>query len=180
MCLRLYFNGDGNARNSHMSLFFVLMRGDYDAILSFPFCFKVIFCLFDLSGQQDHIIDGFRPDVRSASFQRPQTNMNNASGIPRFVSLKTLQQENNSYIRDDTMFIKVMIDFSNIPNAVLSYAMNLSPALTTLIQQAMIRQESEKHPRQSTSSPTTTNDETDTLSIMSLDEHSEHNDYMKN
>ena len=47
MCLRLYLNSDGNAHETHVSLFFVLMSGEYDAILKFPFEYKLIFCLFD-------------------------------------------------------------------------------------------------------------------------------------
>jgi hypothetical protein len=160
MSLRLYLNGDGKARHSHMSLFLVIMRGKYDAILIFPFCFKVIFCLYDLSDQQLNIIDAFRPDGKSNSFQRPQSEMNAASGIPTFVPLTKIQQENSPYIRDDTMFIKAMIDFFEIPKEVLPYAVSLSPGLTTPIQQSMIRQETEKRQQQSASNSTTTNDGT--------------------
>jgi len=140
----MYLDGDGNARGTHISLFFVLMRSEYDAILHFPFCFKVIFCLYDQTGQQQHIIDAFRPDVTSNSFQRPRSDMNIASGITKFAPLKIFQQDNNPYIRDDTMFIKVMIDFGNLSKTILSYALSLSPGLTSEIQQTMIREEFEK------------------------------------
>jgi len=148
MCLRLYLNGDGNAHQTHMSLFFFLMRGEYDAILSFPFPFKVIFCLYDQTNQKNHIVDLFQPDVLSNSFHRPRSDMNNASGIPKFVPLKLLQQENSPYIRDDIMFIKVMVDFSNKPKAILPYALGLNPGLTTQIQETIIRQEIEKRQQQ--------------------------------
>ncbi|CAF4695149.1 unnamed protein product, partial [Rotaria socialis] len=65
MRARLYLNGDRNAQGTHMSLFFVLMRGPNDAILKFPFNYKVTFCLYDQTPQQRHIIDSFRPDIRS-------------------------------------------------------------------------------------------------------------------
>ncbi len=152
MCLRLYLDGDGNARRTHMSLFFVLMRSEYDAILKFPFNFQVIVCLFDQTNRQNHIIDTFRPDVRSNSFQRPRSDMNVASGMPKFASLETFQQENNPYIRDDTMFIKAMIDFTDTPNSVLSYALSLNPGLTMPIQQTMIRQEVARRQQQSSTS----------------------------
>ncbi|CAF1292199.1 unnamed protein product [Rotaria sordida] len=153
MCLRLYLNGDGNAQNTHISLFFVLMRGEYDAILSFPFCFKVIFCLYDQTNQQNHIIDSFQPDVRSNSFQRPRSDMNIASGLPKFAPLTIFQQENNPYVRNDIIFITVTIDFNNTPKTILPYMFNLSPALTTQIKQTMIRQETEKQ-QQVSNSPT--------------------------
>ncbi|CAF3482644.1 unnamed protein product [Rotaria sp. Silwood1] len=162
MCLRLYLNGDGNAQNTHISLFFVLMRGEYDAILTFPFCFKVIFCLYDQTDQQKHIIDSFRPDIRSNSFQRPRSDMNIASGIPKFAPLTIFQQENNPYVRNDIMFIKVIIDFDNTPKPILPYVFNLSPGLTTQIQQTMIRQQIEKREQeQQVLNSSTMNIETD-------------------
>ena len=48
---RLYLHGDGNARRTHMSIFFVLMRGLNDSILKFPFNYKVTFCLYDQTNQ---------------------------------------------------------------------------------------------------------------------------------
>lgn len=41
MCLRIYLNGDGTGRGSHLSLFFVVMRGQSDALLKWPFNQKV-------------------------------------------------------------------------------------------------------------------------------------------
>ena len=40
-CTRIYLNGDGMGKNSHVSLFFVLMRGEFDALLPWPFQQKV-------------------------------------------------------------------------------------------------------------------------------------------
>ncbi|CAG2212657.1 TRAF3 [Mytilus edulis] len=37
MCARLYLNGDGMGKGTHLSLFFVVMRGEYDALLPWPF-----------------------------------------------------------------------------------------------------------------------------------------------
>jgi hypothetical protein len=132
------------------------MRGDYDAILKFPFDFKVIFCLYDQIKQQNHIIDGFRPDTRSNGFQRPRSEMNIGSGIPKFASLKIFQQEPNPYIRDDTMFINVMIDFDNLPANMLSYVFSLNPGLTRPIQVELIRLEGERRQQQSSNSITNT------------------------
>ncbi|CAF4072732.1 unnamed protein product, partial [Rotaria sordida] len=144
MRARLYLNGDGNARRTHMSLFFVLMRSLNDPILKFPFNYKVTFCLYDQTSQQRHVIDSFRPDIKSNSFQRPRSDMNIASGIPKFFPLKVIQQEGNPYVRDDTMFIKIMVDFGDIHKTLLPYALSLNPGLPMHIQQAMIKQEAER------------------------------------
>ncbi|CAF4853104.1 unnamed protein product, partial [Rotaria sp. Silwood1] len=98
----------------------------------------------DQTPQQRHIIDSFRPDVRSSSFQRPRSEMNIASGIPKFFPLTMIQQEDNPYVRDDTMFIKVMVNFGNIPDRVLPYAISLNPGLPIPIQQKLIEQEIEE------------------------------------
>ena len=144
MRARIYLYGDGNARRTHVSLFFVLMRSLNDPLLVFPFSYKVSFCLFDQTGQQRHIIDSFRPDTRSNSFQRPRSDMNIASGIPKFVLLSLIQEQNNAYVREDTMFIKVMVDFGNLPKTMLPYVMSLNPGLPLHCQQLIIQQEMER------------------------------------
>ncbi|CAF1129396.1 unnamed protein product [Rotaria sordida] len=155
MRARLYLNGDGNARRTHMSLFFVLMRSEYDAILKFPFNYKVTFCLYDQTPTQQHIIDSFRPDAKSNSFQRPRSEMNIASGIPKFCSLSTIQQEGNVYVRDDTMFIKIMVDFCDTPKTLLPFVLNLNPGFPVNIQQILIKQEAEKRTQQTSTSSAT-------------------------
>ena len=113
MCARIYLNGDGMGRGTHISVFFVVMRGQYDAILRWPFRKKVTFMLLD-QDNVEHVIDAFRPDPNSSSFQRPRRETNIASGCPIFCSLTELN--NHAYVRDDTMFLKVIvdtIDFSN-------------------------------------------------------------------
>jgi hypothetical protein len=144
MRARLYPHGDGSARRTHMSLFFVLMRGPNDAILKFPFNYKVTFCLYDQTPQVRHIIDSFRPDIKSNSFQRPRSEMNIASGIPKFFPLAMIQQEGNPYVRDDTMFIKVMVDTGDIQKTLLPFALTLNPGLPTPVQQVMIELERKK------------------------------------
>ncbi|CAF4141665.1 unnamed protein product [Rotaria sordida] len=171
MRARLYLNGDGNARRTHMSLFFVLMRGPNDAILKFPFNYKVAFCVYDQTPQQRHIIDFFQPDIKSNSFQRPRSEMNIASGIPKFFPLTMIQQEGNPYVRDDTMFIKVMVDFGDMPKTLLPYALSLNPGLPMHIQQLRIKQEIERREQQqSQQTPTSPANRPVTLPVPSNNE----------
>ena len=144
MCMRLYFNGDGQARRTHLSLFFVLMRGDYDAVLQWPFPYKVTFCLYDQTSSQRHLIDSFRPDIKSNSFQRPRSNMNIASGIPKFCPLPTIQQHNSSYVCDDCMFIRCIIELAPIPSTMIPYICSINPGFPTLVQRTKIQEETER------------------------------------
>ena len=111
MCARIYLNGDDMGRGTHISVFFVVMRGQYDAILRWPFRQKVTFMLLD-QDNVEHVIDAFRPDPNSSSFQRPRRETNIASGCPMFCSLTELN--NHAYVRDDTMFIKIIVDTSDL------------------------------------------------------------------
>ena len=141
ICLCLHPNGNDSAQDTHMSLYFVLMRGEYDAILAFPFCFKMIFCLLDQTGKRQHIFDVLEPDLSSSSYQRPQSEKTTPVGFIKFVSLRILQQGNNAYVRDDTMFIKAIIDFTNHPKEILPYVLNIGPEITAVAQHAMIEEE---------------------------------------
>ncbi|CAF2310377.1 unnamed protein product [Rotaria sp. Silwood2] len=165
MCMRLYFNGDGQARRTHLSLFFVLMRGDYDAVLAWPFSYKITFCLYDQTNNQKHIIDSFRPDIKSNSFQRPKSNMNIASGLPKFVPLAAIQQENNPYVRDDCMFIRCIVDFVSTPKEMIPYICSLNMGLPKTVQQTMIRTEIE---RRNLVTSTLSNSENDSMKKDSL------------
>ena len=111
MCARIFLNGDGMGRGTHISVFLVVMRGPYDALLRWPFRQKVTFMLID-QDNVEHVIDAFRPDPSSSSFQRPRRETNIASGCPMFRSLTELN--NHAYVRDDTMFIKVIVDTTDL------------------------------------------------------------------
>ncbi|XP_035664231.1 TNF receptor-associated factor 2-like [Branchiostoma floridae] len=113
MCARIYLNGDGMGKGTHVSLFFVVMRGHYDGLLRWPFRQKVTFMLLD-QNNREHVIDAFRPDPTSSSFQRPTSDMNIASGCPLFVPLSQLDSSSHGYVRDDTLFIRVIVDTSDL------------------------------------------------------------------
>ncbi|XP_044128373.1 TNF receptor-associated factor 3 isoform X3 [Bufo gargarizans] len=114
MCARVYLNGDGMGKNTHLSLFFVIMRGEYDALLTWPFKQKVSLMLMDQGPSRRHLGDAFKPDPNSSSFKKPTGEMNIASGCPVFVAQSVL--ENGTYIKDDTIFIKVIVDTSDLPD----------------------------------------------------------------
>ena len=111
MCIRAYLNGDGNGEGTHLSIFFVLMRGEYDPLLHWPFEPKVSLILVD-QDHKKHLVQTFKPNAQSSSFQRPKTDMNVASGCPEFADLSVL--DNTSYVKDDVMYIKAIVDTSKI------------------------------------------------------------------
>ena len=106
-CAKIYLNGDGFGKGSHISLFFVVMRGEYDALQSWPFQKKITMMLLD-QGNGDHMIDAFHSDPQSSSFQRPKNDLNIASGSPLFMPLESLA--NGQYLKDDVIFIKIIVN----------------------------------------------------------------------
>ena len=111
MCIRIYLNGDGMGHKTHLSLFFILMKGEFDSLLKWPFDNKVSLILVDQK-QRKHIVQTFKPTPESSSFQRPVSDMNVASGCPRFCKLSYLDDE--SYTKDGALFIKCIVDTSRI------------------------------------------------------------------
>ncbi|XP_030399879.1 TNF receptor-associated factor 1-like [Gopherus evgoodei] len=113
LCLKVYLNGDGTGAGTHISLFLVLMRGEYDCWLKWPFHHKVTFTLLDQVGER-HVSSSFRPSEASSSFQRPVSNCNIASGVPEFFPLCQLQAPEATYIHEDTLAFKVLIGDTNL------------------------------------------------------------------
>lgn len=112
MCARVYLNGDGMGKGSHLSIYFVVMRGEYDVLLPWPFKQRVTLYLLDVTGSQQHIKDTFRPDPQSSSFRRPVGDMNVASGSPLFAAQSVV--ESSKYLNDDTIYIRVSVDLSGL------------------------------------------------------------------
>ena len=111
MCIRAYLNGDGSGEGTHLSIFFVIMRGEYDPLLQWPFDHKVSLVLVD-QDLKKHLVQTFKPNLQSNSFQRPKSDMNVASGCPEFAKLSVL--DDPSYVKDDIMYIKAIVDTSKI------------------------------------------------------------------
>lgn len=160
VCVRLYLNGDGSARGTYASIFLVILRGPYDSLVQWPFSYRVSFCLYDQrtiieknrTNRPKHIIESFRPDTNSISFQRPCSAMNIASGIPRFCSLNELSQpvNENLYVINDTMYIRTFIDFIGMPRSIVPSIFNINIAFPAYIQHNLLLDQLNQHETQNT------------------------------
>ena len=88
MCARIYLNGDGLGKGTHLSLFFVIMRGQFDTLLTWPCKQKVTLTLLNQVGKK-HMTDRFL-DPRLT--QKPRKEMNVASGCP-MIEMEHFQSE---------------------------------------------------------------------------------------
>ncbi|XP_068721867.1 TNF receptor-associated factor 5-like [Montipora capricornis] len=106
-----FLNGLGQGKGTHLSLYVVIMKGEYDAILPWPFHQRVDFVLIDQDddiGVRQNKIWRLSCDRDSDYFKRPNKVKSLGFGCPKFVSLDTLRTRH--YIRDNTIFIRIDVD----------------------------------------------------------------------
>ena len=105
-CLKFYPNGNGSGKNTHCSIYFALMKGEWDNLLKWPFRQRVSLTIFDQKFRRHHIVETFRPDPTSMSFQKPIHDVNRAYGCPEFVAHTRI----DSFIENDTVCLGLGID----------------------------------------------------------------------
>ena len=106
-CTRLYLQGDGMGRSTHVSLFFVVMKSEYDQLLNWPMQKRITFELINHVNQAESVIESFVSNPRSSSFQRPTNNMNVASGCPMFISIERFLT--GGFVVDNCAYIKTIV-----------------------------------------------------------------------
>ncbi|XP_070582062.1 TNF receptor-associated factor 3-like [Ptychodera flava] len=113
MCLKLCLNGCNIGHGTHLSLYLVVMKGEYDNFQQWPFHHTVKLILFDQSGHGHHIDDVIRPSDHqlSSAFRKPVDDMNVPFGSPLFAKLRdVLEFSRDKYMKDDVLFIKASVD----------------------------------------------------------------------
>ena len=99
MCAKLYLNGDGIGKGTHVSLFL--------GVLLWPFRAKVTFSLL-AQDQTGDVTKTYHPGDDVTACLRPLTAMNPSSGLVGFCPIARLASR--SYVTDDVMFFKVAVD----------------------------------------------------------------------
>ena len=107
MRVKFYPAGDGMGKGTHMSIYFQLMEGPFDGLLTWPFRHTVTFMLLD-QNREENAMDAFRPLHDCTSYDRPWGKPNRSVGLPCFFRLNELHTR--GYLRDDTVYFQVEID----------------------------------------------------------------------
>jgi len=108
--LHLFPNGLDSAKNSHCTIGFGIMKGECDALLSWPFHKRISFALIDQQqddNDRENIVKTIADDPELKNYRRPETNENPGRGIRDFVPHSKLVERR--YIVDDTVFIQIKI-----------------------------------------------------------------------
>ena len=110
--LKAYLNGRDRGKGTHLSLYLIIMKGEYDALLDWPFNQKIIFFLLDQGEQRKHKMHQLSPNRSlpnvKAVFNRPTLKENLGIGNPSFVSHESVDQ--GEYVKDDAVFIKCEVE----------------------------------------------------------------------
>lgn len=111
MCVCLYLNGRGAGEGTHLSVFFALMKGEYDALQQWPFEHRVNLILVDQDKKED-VIRSFNPAGPDNPLTRPSDahELNTFSGFAKFAPLSILGDLR--YVKDDVMFIRATVDIN--------------------------------------------------------------------
>ena len=102
------------AKGKYVSLFICICRGEYDALLPWPFSHRVTFTLLDQCediANRRPVIHSVKPNICKENkpfLGRPIAERNASFGAQKFIDLNTMTSL--EYIKDDTIFIKVEID----------------------------------------------------------------------
>lgn len=104
-------NGFKDGKNTHLSVYVAVMKGEYDAILSWPFQKKIKFTLID---QQEDPEKRMNVTARSTPrqpnpghFSRPVSDENRTWGFHKFITHEVLFSR--QYLVDDTLFLQVEV-----------------------------------------------------------------------
>eukprot|EP00731_Ephydatia_muelleri_P022338 Em0014g929a len=111
LCLRAYLYGDGAGKGTHVSVFLVIMRSEFDDVLLWPFKHRVVISLVNLDNPlkpDAGITHKFVPSQQSSSFEKPKETFNVASGFPQFAPLSILTD--SRYVKNDTMYFRVKLE----------------------------------------------------------------------
>ena len=103
-------NGSGSGKNTHLSVFIIVMKGEYDAILPWPFKKKVKFTLIDQQEdpvKRENVTFHFTPDNRPKLYSRPTKEENTGHGCSKFITHEKLNTRR--YLIDDTLFLEVKV-----------------------------------------------------------------------
>ena len=103
--LQIYLNGIGEHKGTHITLFFHIMKGEYDNLLEWPFSKKVTLTLLDQTEKKDHKSFFIHPlTFNSELFSKP------ISQSKRFACLIPQSMAYPGYITDNTLMIKCEVE----------------------------------------------------------------------
>ena len=108
--VRVYPNGIRHGKKTHLSVYIIVMKGEYDAILPWPFKKKIIFAVIDQQEdpiERQNAVMKLTPGDHPHCYARPINEYNATRGFAQFITHEKLHSRR--YLRDDTLFLQVKV-----------------------------------------------------------------------
>jgi hypothetical protein len=116
MCIRVDANGIGDGANTHVSVYALLMKGENDDYLPWPFTGRVTFELLNqLEDKHHHCCKDmtFPSDDKSSQRVEDEGRSSRGWGWPKYISHSDLglnSAKNCQYLKDDRLHFKISVD----------------------------------------------------------------------
>ncbi|GMS88464.1 hypothetical protein PENTCL1PPCAC_10639, partial [Pristionchus entomophagus] len=117
MCLSACLHGDGPVRGRYFSVYVTILRGEFDSLLQWPFVHKITVSLMDQNAIEkdrvniDYVIRPTAGRENKTFLDQPISERNASFGAQKLCLLETM----HSYIQDDSIFLKCIIDTETMP-----------------------------------------------------------------
>lgn len=117
MCLEVHANGIGTGKDTHISVYAHLMKGDYDETLTWPFTGSVIIELLNHLEDKNHDTGTFtfRAD-KKAGQKVVEGEIGPGGGTPKFISHLALHynaKTKTQYLQNDTLIFRITVKIPN-------------------------------------------------------------------
>jgi len=106
LSLKIYPNGDGIGKGTHLSVYFMILKGKYDDILPWPFAENVMIRIMPgIDKWSDGRGETFKPNITERFYQKPTSHITPTGvGTPTLIEINTVLSK---FMKDDTVYIQV-------------------------------------------------------------------------
>lgn len=97
---KVYLNGDGIGYGKYLSLYLEKIEGDFDNMLTLPIHCRITMAVLNPKNCQNDVSKVVEVDMTDGG----------KYGYPQFMTLDDLENTENGYIADNTLFVKVVVE----------------------------------------------------------------------
>ena len=107
MCLKVYANGDGSGKDTHVSVYAQLMAGDNDDHLQWPFVGDIEFVLLNWREDKRHCKNSVSINASSGLVRVLEGDYGKSWGQSKFILHSSLRSTNTEYLLNDSLRLQV-------------------------------------------------------------------------
>lgn len=101
--LQLYLNGDGEGLGTHLSLYLLMVAGENDETLQWPFCFQAKFELINVNTDNLHVLYSFTATMKRS--HSDGVSITSHCGCPKLIPHTDVESLGYNIV-SDSLFIK--------------------------------------------------------------------------